>query len=154
MIERTFTLIKPDAVQRRIAGQIILRFENKGLKIAALRMTQLSKQDAETLYAPHKGKDFFTPLTAYITSGPVIAMLIEGPSAISIVRSMVGKTFGPDAEPGTIRGDFTSSKRFNLIHASDCEESYLRESVIFFAESDIPDYSLTVSDWEFTEIDL
>lgn len=154
MIQKTFVLLKPDALQRRLAGRIIRRFEDKGLKIAALRMAVLSRHEAETLYAPHRGQDFFEPLVDYITAGPVIAMLLVGPAAIPIVRGMVGATFGPDAQAGTIRGDYACSRRFNLIHASDSEESCEAESAVFFSDADYNDYALSVADWEFTSVDL
>ena len=154
MIERTFVLIKPDAVQRHLVGQIIHRIESKALKLVSMKMDHLSRERAEILYSSHKGKDFFEPLIAYIISGPIVAMMIEGPSAISIIRSLIGKTFGPEASPGTIRGDFACSCRFNLIHASDSAESVEVESKVFFDASEEFDYNMASSTWEYTEIDL
>ncbi len=153
MIERTLIIIKPDAIQRRLAGRILQRIEDKGLRIAALHMLLLSPEQAREMYSPHEGKDFYVPLLKYITSSPVIAMVVTGPVAINVIRTMAGPTFGPDAPPGTIRGDFGESRRFNLIHASDCKESATREIPIFFEDSELIDYSISLDQWEYTDID-
>ena len=116
-MERTLILIKPDGVKRRLSGEIISRFEKKGLKIVALKMLVLSKERAEKHYDVHKGKPFFKDLVSYITSGPIVAAVLEGPGAISITRLMSGTTDGSKAQPGTIRGDYSTGIEKNIIHA-------------------------------------
>ena len=110
-MERTLILLKPDSVQRGLIGAIIGRFEAKGLKIAAMKLMRIARDLAERHYAPHKGKDFYEPLLAFMTSGPTVALVLEGNDAVRVARSMMGSTFGPDAAPGTIRGDWGMSKR-------------------------------------------
>ena len=134
---RTFVMIKPDGVSRGLVGDIISRFEKKGLKIIALKMLKLSRERAEQLYSIHKGKPFFNELVEFVTSGPVVAMILEGDSAIDVVRTIIGPTDGRKAPPGTIRGDYALSISKNVIHASDSEESYEREYPIFFSENEI-----------------
>lgn len=138
--ERTLILLKPDAVQRRLAGRILTRFEEKGLKIVAMKLMQISRDLAERHYAPHKGKGFFEPLVKFMTGSPVVAMILEGPSAIDVARKMMGATFGHKAEPGTIRGDFGISNQYNLVHGSDSKESADREISLFFAPKEILEY--------------
>jgi nucleoside-diphosphate kinase len=140
-------LIKPDGVIRSKIGEIISRFENKGLKIVALKMVKLTKQKAEQHYAVHKGKPFYDSLLNYITSGPLIAIMIEGDNCIEIVRKLVGATNGAKAEPGTIRGDFSTGIDFNLIHASDSEDSAAYEMPIFFEEKEIMSYERADKAW-------
>ena len=118
-VERTFVMIKPDAVKRGLVGEIIARFERKGLKIKALKMKWLTREEAEKLYEVHRGKPFFEELVEFITSGPVVAMILEGDSAVEVVRLMIGPTDGRKAPPGTIRGDFALDIGVNVIHASD-----------------------------------
>ncbi len=144
---RTLVLIKPDGVIRSKIGEIISRFENKGLKIVALKMVKLTKQKAEQHYAVHKGKPFYDSLLNYITSGPLIAIMIEGDNCIEIVRKLVGATNGAKAEPGTIRGDFSTGIDFNLIHASDSEDSAAYEMPIFFEEKEIMSYERADKAW-------
>jgi nucleoside-diphosphate kinase len=141
-MERTLIILKPDAVKRRLAGRIITRIEEKGLKIVALKMMQISRKLAEKHYEVHRGKAFYKPLVQFITSAPVIVMVAEGPRAVSVLRKMMGKTFGFEAEPGTIRGDFGVSTQFNLIHGSDSEETAKREISLFFKNSEIFSYDM------------
>jgi nucleoside-diphosphate kinase len=118
-MEKTFTMLKPDAVQRNLAGEIISRFEKRGLKLAALKMLQISREMAEEHYAEHKGKGFFEDLVSFITSGPVIAMVWEGQNAVQVVRKMLGSTDPQEALPGTVRGDYGLFTGNNIIHGSD-----------------------------------
>jgi len=137
MIEKTLILLKPDAVRRNLIGEIISRFERKGLKIVAMKFMKLDEEKAKEHYKVHLGKDFYEPLIKFITSGPIVAMIIQGEQAIEISRIIVGKTSPHDATPGSIRGDFASITRENLVHASDSPESAEREMAIFFDSSDI-----------------
>ena len=148
-IEKTFVMIKPDGIQRGLAGDIISRFEKKGLKIIAMKMLTLSKEMAEKNYTEHKGKDFYESLISFITSGPVIAFVLKGTEAISIVRKLVGATNPADAEAGTIRGDHVLLTTFNIIHASDSSESAGREIGLFFDSKEIQNYSLKLKDYIF-----
>jgi nucleoside-diphosphate kinase len=152
-MERTLVLLKPDAVQRRLVGQVIERLDRKGLRMAALRMLQISRPLAEAMYAEHEGKDFHDPLVNFVTASPVVAMVLEGFDAIRMVRSLIGPTFGPDAPPGTIRGDFGASRRYNLVHASDGPEAAKREISLFFREEDLLEYNLIDEDWIYASID-
>jgi len=145
--ERTFVLVKPDGVQRGLLGSVISRFESRGLKIAAMRMLRLKRETVENYYEEHIGKDFFEDLVSFITSGPVVAMVVEGPLAVSVVRRMVGATDSREAAPGTIRGDLGVSKQMNIIHASDSQESAKREIPIFFADEDIQDFERIDESW-------
>jgi len=133
-------LIKPDGVRRRLIGEIISRFEKKGLKIKALKMLWLTREKAEEFYSVHKGKPFFESLIEFMTSGPIIAMVLEGDKAISVVRLMIGPTDGREAPPGTIRGDYALSKSENVVHASDSPESAEREIRVIFSEEEIIDW--------------
>jgi nucleoside-diphosphate kinase len=137
MPERTFMMIKPDGVQRRLVGKIIQRLEEKGLSLVGLKLMQVSRAKAEELYSVHKGKPFHATLVNFVTSSPVVVMAVEGNKAVSVVRKLLGATFSYDAEPGTIRGDFGSSKGFNLTHGSDSAESVARELPIFFAPEEL-----------------
>lgn len=132
--ERTFVMIKPDAVKRKLMGRIIQRFEDKGLEIVKMRMLKMSRELAEKLYEEHRNKDFFKELVDFITSDRVVVMVIEGEKAISVVRKMIGKTNPLEADMGTIRGDFGYSTPDNLVHASDSEKSAKREIQLFFGE--------------------
>ncbi|MGC8663788.1 MAG: nucleoside-diphosphate kinase [Thermoplasmata archaeon] len=146
-MSRTLVILKPDSIQRNLAGKIISRIEEKGLKITAMKMLFLDKKTAERLYEVHKGKPFYQSLVDYITSGPIIVMVVEGRDVINVVRKLMGKTNGAEAEPGTIRGDFSTGIEKNLIHASDSEESLKRELPIFFSEEDIIFYSKANELW-------
>lgn len=145
--ERTFVLLKPDAVQRGLVGPILGRFERRGLKVVGLKMLHVSRQLAETYYAEHKGKPFFDGLVKYVTAHPVIAMVFEGDNAVAVVRKMMGKTNSADAEPGTIRGDYGLTIGRNLIHGSDSLASAKREIALFFKPDEIHDYPRIDEGW-------
>lgn len=145
--ERTFVMIKPDGVQRGIAGEIITRLERKGLQPVAIKMIRVDIELAATHYAEHKGKSFYDGLIEFITSSPVIAMVWEGDNSIALVRKMVGATRPEDADPGTIRGDFAISTGCNLVHASDGLETAHREINLWFTPGELSDYPMTVQPW-------
>lgn len=136
-LERTFTMLKPGVLSRRIAGEILTRIERKGLTIRALKMMKIDRELAETHYVEHRGKDFFTSLVDYITSGPVVAMVLEGDGAIAMLRRLCGPTKAEEAAPGTIRGDYGMHTSLNIIHASDSPESAAREIGLFFRPDEI-----------------
>jgi len=148
-MERTLIVLKPDAVQRQIIGRLISRFEQKGLKIVALKMLTVSDELARRMYSVHKGKDFYDPLVEFITAGPVVAMVAEGVGAIAVVRSMMGPTFGPDAPAGTIRGDFGMSRRYNLIHGSDSPGAASAEIPLFFDPREMVSYDPPDQRWVY-----
>ena len=135
MTQQTFILLKPDAVERRLVGEILGRFERKGLTLTAMKLMQITAELAKRHYAEHVSKPFYPGLEAYITSGPVVVAILEGPEAVKVVRTMVGPTNGIDAPAGTIRGDFSLSPQQNLVHASDSPESAEREIELFFPAS-------------------
>jgi len=137
MSERTFVMLKPDAVQRGLVGEIISRIERKGLKIIAMKMLRVDRALAERHYEVHRGKHFFEELVEFVTSSPVVAMVIEGEEAIKVIRRMMGTTNPFEAEPGTIRGDFGCDLTRNLIHGSDSPEMAAREIALFFQEGEI-----------------
>lgn len=137
LLDKTLILIKPDGVKRRLSGKIIQRFEEKGMKVVALKMLQLTREKAETHYSVHKEKPFFKDLVNYITSGPIIAAVLEGNNCIAVTRTMLGATDGSKAQPGTIRGDFAMGIEKNIVHASDSMESYEHEFPIYFNEKEI-----------------
>ena len=132
MTERTFVMMKPGVVQRRIAGAVLDRFEKKGLRLIGLKLMRISPELAKKHYAEHAEKPFFTELVGYITSGPVIAMAFEGDGAVAIVRKLCGATKVVNAEPGTIRGDYALHTNINIVHSSDSPESAARELGLFF----------------------
>ncbi len=134
VMERTLILLKPDAVQRGLSGQILNRFEAKGLKIVGLKLMQISPELAAKHYEAHKERPFYPGLVKFMTSSPVVAIALEGIGAIDMCRKLMGATFGADANPGTIRGDFGSSRSFNLVHGSDSTEAAARELELFFSE--------------------
>jgi nucleoside-diphosphate kinase len=146
-MERTLVLLKPDAVQRGLIGEIVARFERKGLKVVGLRMLDVSSSLAERHYEVHAGKHFYAGLVEFITSGPVAAVALEGPDAIATVRRMVGRTMPNEAEPGTIRGDLGISGLRNLIHASDAPETAASELALWFAADDLVDYGRAIDAW-------
>jgi nucleoside-diphosphate kinase len=131
-MERTLVLLKPDCVQRRLMGRVIARLEDKGLNIAAMKMLRITPEVARRHYAEHVQKAWYPELEAFITGGPAVAMIVEGPEVIRVLREMAGATNGLKANPGTIRGDFSASQQMNLVHASDGPESAQREIEIFF----------------------
>ncbi|MEM0161092.1 MAG: nucleoside-diphosphate kinase [Thermoplasmata archaeon] len=147
MTKQTLILLKPDAVQRSLIGDIISRIEKKGLKIVALKMLFVSPDLAEKLYEVHKDKKFYTDLMLYITSGPIVAMVVEGEQAVEVVRLLIGSTDGAKASPGTIRGDFALNIQKNVIHASDSEERAKFEISIFFNSAEILSYKKSDMNW-------
>lgn len=147
MVERTFVMLKPDAVQRGLVGEIISRLERKGLKIVALKLLRLDRALAERQYEVHRGKHFFEELVGFVTSSPVVAMVVEGEEAIKVVRKLMGATNPFEAEPGTIRGDFGLDLTKNLIHGSDSAETAKREIALFFREKELLDYELSSGAW-------
>ena len=148
-MERTLIILKPDAVQRHLVGEIITRFEKKGLQIVGAKLMKISTQLAETHYEPHRGKPFYAGLVRFMTSSPVIVLALEGKDAIAISRKMMGATFGSRAEPGTIRGDFGVSNSFNLIHGSDSPEAAQRELGLFFKQGDLTEWSPANQGWVY-----
>ena len=146
MKQRTFAMLKPDAVKRRLTGKILSRFEERGIKIIAAKTLMISEDLAKTHYGEHSEKPFFNDLVSYITSGPVFAMVLESDDVISQVRKMVGATNPKEADVGTIRGDYAIDLGRNVIHASDSEESAVREIGLFFDESEFCDYELPDED--------
>ena len=146
-MERTFAMVKPDGVQRGLVGEVVGRFEKKGIKIAALKLMWITQELAEKHYAEHIGKPFFADLVSFITSGPVVAMVLEGDNVIAMVRTMMGATNPADSALGTIRGDFGMTIDKNIIHGSDSPESAVREIDNFFAENEIVAYTKTEEDW-------
>ncbi len=151
MRERTLILVKPDGVQRGLAGEIISRLESRGLRIVGLRMLRVDEALAKRHYAEHEGKPFFGGLIDYITSSPIIAAVFEGTRAIEVVRKTMGVTNPAEAEPGTIRGDLGIELGRNLIHGSDGPESAAREIALFFDESQMFDYERDVDRWIFED---
>lgn len=147
--ERTLILVKPDAMQRGLAGEVLRRFEQRGLRIVGLKLVQVSRELAGQHYAEHEGKPFYPGLVDYITSSPVIAAVLEGAGAIAMVRKMIGKTDPAEAEPGTIRGDLGMEKGRNLVHASDGPESAAREISLWFAEDELVSWPRDVDRWIF-----
>jgi nucleoside-diphosphate kinase len=146
-MQRTLIICKPDCVQRRLVGEVLRRFEAKGLRIAALKFLQVDRPLAEKHYGEHQGKPFFEGLIGFITGGPVAVGVLEGPEAITVVRGMLGKTNGLEAAPGTIRGDFSISKQNNLVHGSDSPESAEREIKLWFRPEEIASYTIAGSEW-------
>jgi len=145
--ERTLVIIKPDAVQRGLIGQIISRFEKKGIKIVAMKLVSVSRELAERHYGVHKGKPFFEPTVKYITSSPVVAMVLEGFNAIEMVRGMMGKTDPQKAELGTIRGDYGQFIGRNIVHGSDSKETAEFEINLWFTPKEIAKYIRIDEEW-------
>jgi len=150
-VERTLIIVKPDGVQRGLVGEILGRLEGRGLKIVVLQLQSVSRAVAEKHYGEHAGKPFFAGLIDYITSGPVVSAVLEGPNAIEATRSTMGATNPAKAGPGTIRGDFALIMGRNLIHGSDGPESAAREIGIFFGGSDIASYARSTDPWIIEE---
>ena len=142
MIQKSFVMMKPDAVQRRLMGKILSRFEEKGLQIVAVKLMQIDEELAKTHYGEHAEKPFFPGLVEYITSSPALAMVIEGEEAITTIRKLVGATNPLEADLGTIRGDYGMDTGRNIIHASDSPASAEREIGLFFSEDEICDYQI------------
>jgi len=143
-LERTFVILKPNAVRRGLVGEILRRFEQRGIKIVGLKFLWMTKEQCEKLYEPHEGKSFYNELTEFMMSGPVVAVVLEAPRVIEMVRHIVGATDPLKAEAGTIRGEFALTVTKNLIHASDSVENAAREMSIFFTEDELIDYSLDI----------
>jgi len=152
-MERTLLLVKPDGVQRGLVGRILSRFEDKGLKLAGLKIMRITPELAAEHYAPHVDKPFYAGLVAYMTSEPVIAAVIEGPRVIEVTRKLLGATFGWKAEPGTIRGDFSASTAYNLVHGSDSPESAEREIGLFFDANELVEYPRSLDAWLISKDD-
>jgi nucleoside-diphosphate kinase len=146
-LERSLILVKPDGVQRRLIGTIIHRIEQKGLKIVGLKMLAVTRELAARHYAEHVEKPFYPLLEEFITSGPVVALAVEGPEAIGVMRTMMGSTNGRESTPGTIRGDFGVSRQMNLIHGSDGPEAAQRELAIYFRPEELLEYEATLGGW-------
>lgn len=145
--ERTFLMVKPDGVARRLVGEVISRLERKGLKLVAAKFMRISREHSKKHYAEHVGKDFYKSLEDFITSGPVLAMVWEGESAITVARALMGKTDPKEALPGTIRGDLGIAKTKNIIHGSDGPESAKKEIALFFRPEELIDYKLDDEHW-------
>ncbi len=146
-IDRTFIMLKPDAIQRGLAGEILSRFEKRGMKIVAMKLIRVTEELAEVHYAEHVGKKFYAKLLSYITSGPVIVAVIEGLDAVQQVRKMAGSTLPTEADVGTIRADYGQELPMNVIHASDSTSTAAREIEIYFKPEELIDYELDLKDW-------
>ena len=147
MNERTLVLIKPDGVQRLLTGRILARYEDRGLKLVGLKLIRVSRDLAERHYAVHREKPFFGGLVDFITSGPLVALVLEGPNAIAVVRAMNGATRPHEAAPGSIRGDFALETAQNLVHASDSAETAASEVALWFAPDELLGYEREVDRW-------
>jgi nucleoside-diphosphate kinase len=146
-MERTLIILKPDSVQRALIGQIIARFENKGLQIVGMKLMKIPVSLAEMHYSPHKGKPFYDGLVKFMTSSPVVVIALAGKDVITISRKMMGATFGSKADPGTIRGDYGVSNSFNLIHGSDSAENAQRELGFFFKTEELLEWTPSIGTW-------
>lgn len=146
-MQTTLIILKPDSIQRGLAGRIISRFEDKGLQVAGAKLMMISPELAARHYEMHQGKPFYDKLVRFMTSSPVMVLAIRGLNAIEICRKLMGATFGSKAEPGTIRGDYGVSNSFNLVHGSDSPESAEREISLFFADGEILPYERGVEGW-------
>ncbi len=146
-MERTLILLKPDCVQRRLAGRVIARLKEKGLNIIAMKMMRVTPELAKRHYAEHVAKVWYPGLEAFITSGPIVALVAEGPEAVRVVRELVGATNGRNAAPGTIRGNHGTSRQLNLVHASDSPEAAQRETSIFFRPEEICESTPALLPW-------
>ncbi|MCA9078214.1 MAG: nucleoside-diphosphate kinase [Planctomycetaceae bacterium] len=145
--ERSLILFKPDAVERRLCGKLLSRIEDKGLNIVGLKLIKVTPDLAKQHYAEHVEKPFYPDLESFITSGPVVALVVEGPEAITVMRTLMGKTNGRESAPGTIRGDFGVSRQMNLIHGSDGPEAATREISIYFTEAELIPHEPTLTNW-------
>ncbi|MEQ9461583.1 MAG: nucleoside-diphosphate kinase [Phycisphaeraceae bacterium] len=153
-METTLIILKPDAVQRGLAGEILARFEKKGLSLVALKMMKIPRKLAEQHYAEHAGKPFYDGLLGFVTSSPSVIIAIRGFNAIAVCRKLIGSTNGQKAEPGTIRGDFGMSGGYNLIHGSDAPESAQRELKLWFPDNDFDTTPRTLDTWVYDPSDL
>ena len=148
-VERSFVLLKPDAVARRLMGEVLGRFESKGLKIVGMKMLNVTPELSKQHYAEHVHKPFYPMLEEFITSGPVVAVALEGPGAIAVIRAMLGSTNGRESALGTIRGDFGMSRQMNLVHGSDGPEAAARELAIYFKPEELLSYSTSLDPWTY-----
>jgi nucleoside-diphosphate kinase len=148
-MERTLIIVKPDGVQRGLIGDVLARFEHRGLKLVGLKLIQITPELAEQHYGVHKGKPFYASLVKYITSAPVVVGVIEGPKAISVVRTTMGATNAAEAVPGTIRGDYALEIGFNIIHGSDGPETAKQEIDLFFKPEELVEYTLVTQPWVY-----
>jgi nucleoside-diphosphate kinase len=146
-MERTLILLKPDCVQRRLMGRVIARLEDKGLKFIAMKMMRVTPELAKKHYAEHVNKAWYPTLEGFITGGPIVAAVVEGLEAIRVVREMLGATSGLKAAPGTIRGDYSSSRQMSLVHGSDGPESAAREIALYFHDEELCAHEPTISRW-------
>ena len=146
-MQKTLILLKPDCVHRRLIGAIIHRFEQKGLRLAALKLVQASRELAEKHYAVHKGKPFYESLLQFLTAGPTVAMIWEGREAVTVARNLIGATDGVKAPPGTIRGDFAISVQNNLVHGSDSPENATAEIALWFTPEELVSYQPVDTAW-------
>lgn len=146
-LERSLVLLKPDCVQRRLAGEVISRFEQKGLNIVAMKMLQVTPELSKKHYAEHVSKPFYPNLESFITASPIVALVVEGLEVIRVVREMLGATSGLKAAPGTIRGDYSSSRQMNLVHASDGPEAAAREIELYFSKDQLFSYEPSLKPW-------
>jgi nucleoside-diphosphate kinase len=146
-MERTFILLKPDCMQRRLVGRILTRFEDKGFNIVAMKMLRITPELSKQHYAEHVSKPFYPALEKFITGAPVVAAIVEGLEAVRVVREMLGATSGLKAVAGTIRGDFSSSRQMNLVHASDGPDAAKREIALYFKPEEITAYEPTITPW-------
>ena len=146
-MERTFILLKPDCVQRRLMGRVLTRFEDMGLNIIAMKMMRVTPELAKKHYAEHVKKDWYPALEGFITGGPIVAAVVEGLEVIRVIREMLGATSGLKAAAGTIRGDYSSSRQMNLVHASDGPEASAREINLYFKPEEILSYDPTLIGW-------
>ncbi len=153
MTERTLVLVKPDGVQRLLAGRILARYEERGLRLVGLKLMSVPRELAERHYAVHNAKPFFRGLVDFITSGPLVAAVLDGPNAIAVVRAMNGATRPHEAAPGTIRGDFALETAQNLVHASDSPENAAAEIELWFSASELVDYAREIDRWVLAPAD-
>lgn len=146
-MERSFVIIKPDAVQRGKVGEIVTRFERKGFKIVGLKLIRITRAQAEEQYSCHKGKSFFDSLIDFMISGPAVVMVVEAHDALVLTRKLMGATDPLKAELGTVRGDYSVDIKHNLIHGSDCPDSFAHEHPIYFTDAELLTYDLSLDDW-------
>ena len=147
VLERTFSMVKPDGVQRGLVGEVVKRYESKGLKIVGMKMLKIAPDLASSHYTEHAGKPFFANLVKFITSGPVVAMVLEGDNAIPTVRALMGRTDPQEAAPGTMRGDLATALSNNVVHGSDSAQSAQREISLFFRKEELIDYKRIDETW-------
>ncbi len=153
-MQTSLIILKPDAIQRGLAGQILQRFERKGLRIVGAKLMMVPKELAEKHYAEHKGKPFYDGLLAFVTSSPVMVLAIQGLDAVTVCRTLIGATNGRKADPGTIRGDFGMSGGYNMIHGSDSPESAERELALWFTKEELTAVDRTIEKWVYDPSDL